>query len=115
MKIANVVEVRDIDRASEPTPQPDRLSRRGRVEQLLARYPRISEAETSEVRNFLATAGHLDVGLVAGNEALSANLAAFRKDHARHFRPKLHELALFLLVTAGPVAALFWRYLGQGG
>jgi hypothetical protein len=27
----------------------------------------------------------------------------------------LHELLLFLLVTAGPVAALFWRYLGHGG
>ena len=109
MKLANVVEVRDVTpHRSEPTPK------RSRIEALLERYPAISDSETAEIRHFLATASHLDVGLLGGNEALSGKLAAFKKAHKRQLGLKLHEIALFLFVTVGPVAILFWRYLGSG-
>ena len=86
-------------------------TRRDPIEALLRRYPH-NDAETAEIRHFLATGSHLDVGLVAGSDEFKETVQRFRKEHAPYFRLKLREVAMFLLATAGPVGALFWRYLG---
>ncbi len=112
MKQANVVSVRDVAPADSAPARFGDFQKRQHIEGLLRRYPKTSEAETKEIIAFLATGNHLDVGLVSGSDELREKVARFRSEHSSHFRLKLHEVALFLLVTGGPVAALAWRYLG---
>jgi hypothetical protein len=52
------------------------------------------------------------VGLVSGSDEFREKVAAFKKQHRQHFRLKAHEVLMFLVAAGGPVAALFWRYLG---
>ncbi len=108
MKIAKVTEVRDVPLGSKLGD----LGKRTHIEALLRRYPATSEAETGEIRHFLATGSHLDIGLVAGSDEFRDKVAAFRKEHRRHFSLKVHEILVFLLVTGGPIGTLAWRYLG---
>lgn len=110
MKHANVVEVRDV-RASNDNVHLGNRQVRQDIEALLRRYPNIGEGDTAKIRNFLTSGSHMDVGLVAGNDELKEKVAAFRKAHCRDFRLRLHETAVFLLVTCGPIGALFWHYL----
>ena len=110
MKQANVVEVRDIT-ASRPEVKLGDPAKRDRIEQLLRKYPDTSEDEVAEIRHFLATGNHLDVGLVAGSDQLKEKVQRFRKEHRQHFRLKFREAMMFLFVTLGPISALFWRYL----
>jgi hypothetical protein len=109
MKMANVVSLRDI--VDDTHPELNQAGQRGHIEELLRRYPDIREAETQEIVHFLATGRHLDVGLVAGNDAFVGKVAEIKRTHASRFRIKLHEAALFVLATVGPVAFLAVRYL----
>lgn len=112
MKQANVVSVRQLPRADMAPARSGDYQKRQHIEGLLRRYPNISEAETQDIITFLGTGNHLDVGLVSGSDELKETVARFRKEHSRHFRLKLYEVALFLLAIGGPIAAMAWRYLG---
>ncbi len=112
MKQANVVSVRDISSAETAPARYGDHQKRTHIEGLLRRYPKTSDAETSEIINFLATGNHLDVGLVSGSDEFREKVARFRAEHARHFRLKLHEIAMFILAIGGPIAVMAWRYLG---
>ena len=114
MKQANVVSVRDVSAADNAPARFGDHQKRQHIEGLLRRYPQTSEAETKEIITFLATGNHIDVGLVSGSDEFKEKVARFRAEHSSHFRLKLHEAALFLLLVGGPVAALSWRYLGIG-
>ena len=111
MKQANVVSVRGVAPADSAPARFGDFRKRQHIEGLLRRHPKTSEAETKEIITFLATGNHLDVGLVSGNDEFRDKVARFRGEHSSHFRLKLHEVALFLLVIGGPVAAITWRYL----
>ena len=109
MQHANIIEDRD-GRPDAPETA-DQTSARIRIERLLHRYPNISEEELSEVLQFLAKGKHLDVGAVAGADEFGDKVAEIRRRHRRYFRPKLHEMLLFLIVVAGPPVALMAKYL----
>lgn len=110
MKLANAVEVRDVP-ASESTARYGDRQLRQEMEDILRRYPNISEEDTATVLNFLRTGTHMDVGLVAGSDELKDKVRAFRKQHRRKLGLKWHEILLFVAATGGPAAAMFWRYL----
>jgi hypothetical protein len=110
MKTANMIEARDVTRA---VPQPARHGdwvKREHIEDLLRRYP-CNEDETAEIAHFLTKGSHLDVGLVSGSDELKEVVDRFRKENSRYFRLKLHEIAAFLIATAGPVGLLCWQFL----
>ena len=109
MKMANVVSVRDI--VEDNHPELNRSSRRAEIEALLRRYPKTSEAETAEIVHFLATGPHLDVGLVAGNDAFSEKVAEIRNHNPSRFRLKLGEAIVFALAIGGPALLLMAKYL----
>ncbi len=111
MKYANVIEVRDVPVPAKPAVHGGDPEKRKRIETLLRRYPDINEAEVAEIGHFLATGRHLDVGLVTGIDELKEPVRHFKQEHGRFFRLRAQEIALFLLFTAGPVAAMAWRYL----
>jgi hypothetical protein len=112
MKQANVVSVRDLSPADSAPARFGDYQKRQHIEALLRRYPGTSEAETKEIITFLATGNHLDVGLVSGSDEFRQKVARFRSEHRGHFRLKVYEAALFLLLVGGPVGAMAWRYLG---
>ena len=107
MKKANIIEVRDVTPARLGNPE-----KRQSIEGLLRRWPETTEAETAEILHFLASGNHLDVGLLSGSDEFREKVQRFRTEYRRDLRPKAREVFLFLLVTVGPVAALFLRYLG---
>lgn len=110
MKMAKVVAVTDAT-SLENRPELDHTNKRKTIEALLRRYPETSEAETAEITRFLATGPHLDVGLIAGSDEFKEKVAAFRREHRRHFRLTPWEVLMFVLVALGPIAALAYRYL----
>ncbi len=112
MKHAKVISVRDIAPAGPAPARYGDFHKRQHIEALLGRYPETSAAETAEIIAFLATGNHLDVGLVSGSDEMKGKVARVRAEHRRHFRLKLHEIALFLLAVGGPVAVMAWRFLG---
>jgi hypothetical protein len=112
MKSANVVEVRDVTSIGSADVKLGNCAKRQRIEELLREWPEIKDAETAEIRHFLATGSHLDVGLVSGSDELRETVERFRKQHQQHFRLNAREVFTFLLVTLGPIGAMFWRYLG---
>ena len=111
MKMAKVIDVRDASPATSSAAPEGVPSQRQRMEQLLRRYPN-NEAETEEIKRFLAKGSHLDVGLIAGSDEFRELVKRIREEHGSYFRLKLHEVLIFVTVVAGPVAALFWRSLG---
>jgi hypothetical protein len=112
MKQANVVSVRGLTPADSGPARYGDLQKRQQIEGLLRRYPQTSEAETKEIITFLATGNHLDVGLVSGSDEFKDKVERFRAEHKSHFRLKLYEAALFVVLVGGPIAAMAWRYLG---
>lgn len=111
MKEANAMELRDVPATTNAAPLGGDKAKRQRIEELLRRYPGTSDAETAEIRHFLATGSHLDVGLVSGSDEFREKVSAFKKQHRQHFRLKAHEVLMFLVAIAGPIGALAWRYL----
>jgi hypothetical protein len=112
MKSANVIEVRDVVSTGSADMKLGDRAKRQRIEELLRKWPDTKEAETAEIRHFLATGSHLDVGLVSGSDELRETVQRFRSANHQHFRLKGREVFTFLLVTLGPIGAMFWRYLG---
>ena len=63
---------------------------------LLHRYPRVSDAETKQVIDFLRTGRHLDIGMLTSDRKLKPKLDRFMDDHARHLRITFLETAALL-------------------
>lgn len=81
----------EVERAS-PTLQ--------RVEALLAAYPDVTEDELEQLRRWFAReATALDVGLIAGNEAVAEGYRRFRAEH-------VDPLTLADLARAGGIVAI---------
>lgn len=53
------------------------------IENLLARYPSITEVEKQTILGFLNTSSALDTALLTYNEAIAENLKAFRQDNRK--------------------------------
>jgi hypothetical protein len=90
-------------------------STRERVSELLARYPRVTAEEASEILLFVRSGQQLDIGLLSSNDRLRPNLEHFIRDNERHFRFKWREGAavaggiLVMLITAW----LIWAALAE--
>ena len=88
---------------------------RERASELLARYPRVSKEEASEILQFVRTGRHLDIGLLSRDNRLRSRLDSFMKDHRPGARLNWREGAalvggiLVLLITAW----LIWAALAE--
>jgi len=80
---------------------------RDRAASLLTRYPRLSNAETVEVLDFLKTARHLDVGLLSADDAVRPRLEAFMDDHKKHLSVGIGEASWVIAGILG-LLALCW-------
>ena len=107
----NVANALPLHKAASSKDETSRLLQREEVAELLKRYPDIDDREVRQILNFLSNGMHLDVGLIAGADEFRAKVAEIREKHSDHFRLRASEIGLFLLITAGPVALLFWHYL----
>ena len=54
---------------------------------LIARYPQLSEQEVASLIEMCATLPFLDFSILASDEAVGANFAAFYDDHGAKLRP----------------------------
>lgn len=107
MKTANVINARTIEPRAEGLPE-SAEARMDRMEKLLRRHPQISEEECRELILFLTRGAHMEVGMVSGRDGLAPRLAAFRRLHARHFRPGVTAQILFAIAIVAPVLLLAW-------
>ncbi|WP_114954482.1 hypothetical protein [Sphingosinicella terrae] len=115
MKTANVVHVRDKGplAASQPLmSEPDEDRRIDRIADLFRLYPHIAEAEKAGLLDFLKNGRQLDIGLASAREGVAARMMQFRKDHARDFRLKPHQMLGFTALVLGPLIALAWACFG---
>lgn len=110
MKLAKVVNVRDVPAPERSDPAFTDPEGRARAEALLRLYPNTTDAETAEICRFLTKGRILEVGLVSGSDEFREKVIAFHKEHERHFRLKPRQLLGFLAITVLPVAALVWHY-----
>lgn len=110
MKSAKVMSVRDVPAPDRSDPAYTDPEARARAEELLRLYPDTTDDETAEIRHFLTKGRILEVGLVSGSDEFREKVAAFRKEHDRHFRLKPREIVAAILIAAAPVGALVWHY-----
>lgn len=108
MKLAKVVEVRDVHTSSKLDPAFSEPSRRAHIEELLRVYPHTSEAETAEILAFLRYGKHMDVGLVSASEEFEQKVALIRRENQALFRVSPVEGAAFALLIILPLAAIIW-------
>jgi hypothetical protein len=83
-----------------------------RTEQLLDRYPNLSEQELAELINLFARLPILDFGLMTADERLSDKLDAFHRAHGGKIRSSLASLAALVAVPLVVVATVLWWTLG---
>lgn len=87
---------------------------RTRAEQLLARYPDLAETELAELLVlFRKKLSAMDQAMIASEEHLVVQYAAFKREHVNRFN--LHDLrnaGLFVLIVVGPIAAIAFYYAG---
>ncbi len=112
MKLANVIEVRDVPVPAGEDPSRIGPGTRERIEELLRRYPGIDQSEAEEIRHFLSRGSHYEIGRVSGSDEFRDKVAKFREENASYFRLKWWEVMIFLGCTAGPTALLAWRFWG---
>lgn len=110
MKTANDLNVRNVPARDRSDPAYTDPEGRERAEKLLRLYPNTTEEETVEIRHFLTKGRILEVGLISGSDEFRDKVAAFRKEHERHFRLKLHEIVAALLIVTALVGALLWYF-----
>jgi hypothetical protein len=89
------------------------IYKREDIADLLYRYPRVSDAEAKRIVTFLRKGRHLDVGMLAGDDALKPQLDLFMADHAKHFRLSFAEAAGVTAAIAGFLALcwLIWELI----
>lgn len=81
---------------------------RARATALLARYPDLSAQELQELEHwFRKEATALDMGMLASEPRVAAQLRAYRKAHHERFTMRdMAVAAIFLAIAAGAVGAL---------
>lgn len=90
-----------------PAVDPARLEH---IQNLLSRYPDITEADREEILHFLKKGPPLDTALLGTVEPVRPQLDRFRADHRRHFEvgAKEYLLVAILLAALAALAALLW-------
>jgi hypothetical protein len=83
---------------------------RTRIEQLLARYPAISERELAALlRWFEREASALDVAVVASNERISSGYGRFKAEHIDRFDIwDMARAVLFLAIFGTVLLGVIW-------
>lgn len=108
MKLAKVVEVRDVHTSSKLDPAFSDPGRRAHIEELLRLYPHTSEDETAEIIAFLKHGKHLDVGLVSASDEFEQKVALIRRENQALFRVSPVEGTAFALLIILPLVAIVW-------
>ena len=87
-----------------------------KAETLLSRYPDISARELDTLIEIFPKLPILDAGLMAADDRLSANVAAFHKAHgAKLVSPKASLIAFtfaFLVLPVASTVGFLWWILG---
>ncbi len=108
MKLAKVVSVRDVPASETYDPWLTDHAQRARAEELLRLYPDTTQEQTAEICRFLTKGRLLDVGLVGGSDEFRDKVAAFRKEHSRHFGLDSRQMLGAFLIGVVFLAALLW-------
>ena len=77
------------------------------IEALLRRYPRLSEAETDRVLDFLTNAPIRERGSLSARDGMAAKMEQVRRDHAKVFRPSTGTWLIVSLLIVAIVASGF--------
>ena len=82
------------------------------TENLLARYPRLSEQELARLIEIFPDLPPIDKAVITADDRLSGNLAAFYRDHGDKLCPSLAALSLLLFLPITAAAAALWWLFG---
>jgi len=113
MKAEETVSATSVHVSDRSDPAYTDAAGRARAEKLLRSYPDVSDRETTEIIHFLKKGRLLEIGLVSGSDEFRQKVAAFRKEHARHFRLTAIEMLSFFSITMLPVGVVAWHSLMQ--
>lgn len=91
-------------------PRPSEVARR--TEQLLDRYPNLSEQELAELINLFGRLPILEFGLMTADRRLSGKLDAFNREHGRKVRPTLASIAAVTAIPLVIVITVLWWVFG---
>lgn len=90
--------------------RPSEVARR--TEQLLDRYPNLSEPELAELINLFGKLPILDFGLMTADKRLSSKLDAFHRVHGSEVRSSLASVAAVVAVPLVVVISMLWWAFG---
>jgi hypothetical protein len=91
-------------------PRPSEVARR--TEQLLDRYPNLSEQELAELINLFGRLPILEYGLLTADDRLSPKVEAFHRDHGRQVRTSLASVAAVVAVPLVIAVTVLWWTFG---
>jgi hypothetical protein len=91
-------------------PRPSEVARR--TEQLLDRYPNLSEQELAELINLFGRLPILEFGLMTADRRLSGKLDAFNREHGRKVRPTLASIAAVTAIPLVIIITVLWWVFG---
>jgi hypothetical protein len=83
-----------------------------RTEQLLDRYPNLSEQELAELINLFGRLPILEYGLMTADDRLSPKLDAFHRDHGRKVSASLASVAALVAIPLVIAISLLWWTFG---
>ncbi|HET9511279.1 MAG TPA: hypothetical protein VFO80_09030 [Sphingomonas sp.] len=87
---------------------------RDRMAALLDRHPDLSQPELNEVIDFLARGPILDRGMLRGDPAYAATIAAIQAEHKRHFRAGIPQTLAVIALIIVPLALMLWVAVRYG-
>ncbi|WP_066558836.1 hypothetical protein [Croceicoccus bisphenolivorans] len=87
---------------------------RARAEELLARYPDLSDQELGELLLiFRKRLSAMDQALIASEDRLAGQYVAFKREQLERFKPRdLLNAVLFVVLVVGPIVGIAFAYGG---
>jgi hypothetical protein len=94
-------------------PVTERPGRRAQIEELLRRYPKVSDSETSQIRNFILSSSRSDFDQLAQNEVYRDKVARIiREAPGKSLKGSLKGGDVFTALLMMALLAVFcWQYL----
>jgi hypothetical protein len=84
-----------------------------RIEELLGRYPDITESEVEEVADFLTKGPHTEVGRLSAKDSIRTKMALFRDDHKKRFALGFRDYLIVAAIVLF-VVVVGWLLLDSG-
>src|SRR5690242_6493036 len=80
------------------------------LEQLLIRYPSVSEEENGRIGQLLRSVTPLDLGLLSTTASAWSQAELYRRDHPTHFRMRWTERLFWLASAAILIAGMIFAW-----